>query len=80
MPDIILYTKDNCPLCEYAKEELMKLNKQMNVTYEEVDIYKDDLLLEKFGLMIPVVEYRGERVQYGRVDAESLLNFLKNGN
>gem|GEM_PF-4708930 len=34
---IIIYTKENCPYCELAKE----LIKSENIEYEERDIYAD---------------------------------------
>ncbi|WP_042350712.1 glutaredoxin family protein [Bacillus massiliigorillae] len=78
--ELQLYSKKNCHLCDIAKKELELLKQRVGITYQEIDIYNDDQLLEKYGLMIPVVEYKGEIIQYGRVDCEEIQKFLKNRN
>jgi glutaredoxin len=62
---VILYSKVDCGLCEKAKAVLQELQREFSFEVEEIDIYKDDRLLEKYQLMIPVVEVDGEEVQYG---------------
>jgi glutaredoxin len=74
---IILYTREKCPLCDEAKEEMAKL-RHLGYEIEEIDIYQDDELIERFGLMIPVVEYNGEILQYGQVDAYTVKRLLQN--
>ncbi len=43
----------------------------------EHNIEEDDQLHEKFMLMIPVVEYHGEIIQYGNLDYVTLLEALE---
>ena len=43
----------------------------------EHNIEEDDQLHEKFMLMIPVVEYQGEIIQYGNLDYVTLLEALE---
>lgn len=71
-----LYTRDRCHLCDTAKEHLNALRTE-KIYYEEIDIDKDDYLTEKYGLMIPVVEYNGEVIQYGQIDQVTIKRFLK---
>lgn len=70
------YTKVDCPLCEKAKARLQELQSQMDFTIEEVDIYQDDELLERYQIMIPVVEYQGEMLGYGIIDKEEIRKRL----
>ncbi|MGN1399928.1 MAG: glutaredoxin family protein [Bacillus sp. (in: firmicutes)] len=78
--ELILYSKENCHLCNEAKKELESVKRVLDVKIREIDIYKEDSLIEKFGLMIPVVEYEGQIIQYGRIDSGKVVNFLKNTN
>lgn len=71
-----LYTKKNCPLCDKAKAILLKLKMRWEFDYMEVDIYESDELLEKYGLMIPVVEVNGKEVQFGQIDEFTIEEVL----
>ncbi|WP_339147781.1 MULTISPECIES: glutaredoxin family protein [unclassified Sutcliffiella] len=70
------FTKVDCPLCDKAKTKLKELQSEYNFTIEEFDIYKDDVLLEKYQLMIPVVEHEGEMLAYGQVNKEEVRKRL----
>ncbi|MGM0836067.1 MAG: glutaredoxin family protein [Bacillota bacterium] len=70
------YTKVDCPLCEKAKARLQELQSEMDFIIEEVDIYRDDALLEKYQIMIPVVEYQEEMLGYGIIDKEEIRKRL----
>ncbi|MFE7060572.1 glutaredoxin family protein [Sutcliffiella sp. NPDC057660] len=70
------YTKVDCPLCEKAKVRLQELQSEMDFTIEEVDIYQDDALLEKYQIMIPVVELDGEMLGYGIINKEEIRKRL----
>lgn len=72
-----LYSRTECPLCEKAKLVLEEVQKESGVQYEEIDIYNNDELTELFGLMIPVVEWQGEIIQYGQVDKYKLCQCIK---
>ena len=74
---IVLYTKKDCPLCLEAKMNLMLVGEIVPLKIEERDIEEKDEWMEKYGMMIPVVEYDGEMIQYGRVDYPTLLGRLK---
>lgn len=75
-----LYTKHRCHLCEKAKEIILELKEKWNFQYIEVDIYESDDLIEKYGLMIPVVEIDGEEVQYGQIDKKFISETLTRKN
>lgn len=63
-----LYSRPRCHLCETAREILEDLQKNFNFSIEEINIDLDDALVEKYGIMIPVVELDGEEIQYGIVN------------
>jgi glutaredoxin len=71
-----MYSRDGCPLCDEALEELNLLKQTMNIEIEVVDIYKDDALLEQYQLMIPVVEYDGNMLGYGKIKKDFIRKRL----
>lgn len=75
--EIILYTKEKCPLCDDAKTLLEVVLYDYDIKIREIDIYKDDKLLEEFQLMIPVVELDGEVVDYGQIDPTKVMKRLQ---
>ncbi|MBN3554360.1 glutaredoxin family protein [Fictibacillus nanhaiensis] len=75
---VILYTKTHCPLCNEAHKLLQKLQQEILFAIESIDIYQDDLLLEKYGLMIPVVEVDGKEVDYGILSESVVKKALTN--
>lgn len=73
MKEIVVYSKHGCPLCDEAIEIIKDLQEEFPLQMKEIDIYVDDHLLEKYQLMIPVVEMDGEMIAYGKVDK----NFIR---
>ncbi|WP_377887760.1 glutaredoxin family protein [Alkalihalobacillus sp. R86527] len=73
---VMLYTKETCPLCDEAYSILEDLQTEVDFTIESVDIYQNDALLEKFMVMIPVVEVDGEIVDYGRISRKNIRKRL----
>ena len=63
-----LYSRPRCHLCETAREILEELQQDWNFAIEEINIDLDDELVEKYGIMIPVVELDREELQYGIVN------------
>lgn len=74
---LTFFTKENCGLCEEAKEaiELIRLDNDIEVT--EIDIYSDDTLLEEYQLMIPVIQIDGQTIAYGKIHKNDILNAIK---
>jgi glutaredoxin len=75
---LIFYTKDHCSLCDLAEDliELLKIDFDFEV--EKVDIYQDDQLLEKYQLLIPVVEVDGKQVDVSGMDYNNLRKLFTN--
>ncbi|MGV3487253.1 MAG: glutaredoxin family protein [Tuberibacillus sp.] len=74
---VILYSRPQCHLCIEAKEMLDIICPSLGMTYKEIDIYSNDALLEKYQLMIPVVEVDGEIIDYGKVTYSKLRKGLE---
>ncbi|MDC3412287.1 glutaredoxin family protein [Aquibacillus sp. 3ASR75-11] len=74
---VILYTKNNCSLCDEAKELLQLLQAKHPFELKEVNIYQDDALLEKYQIMIPVVEVNGKEIDSGIISLLTIEEALK---
>jgi len=74
--EVIFYSKENCSLCDKGLAIIHELQKEFDFEYKVVDIYQDDKLLEKFQIMIPVVEIAEEVVTYGILDKDSIRKRL----
>ncbi len=53
---VTLYAKEDCELCDQAKADLISLQAEIPHQLIEIDIQADPLLLERFGMHVPVVE------------------------
>jgi pterin-4a-carbinolamine dehydratase len=62
--DVVLYTRQNCPLCEKAKATLVAAR----VVPREVDVDLDLDLLRRFNDHVPVVSIDGEEAFRHRID------------
>ncbi len=71
-----MYSKVNCSLCDKGKKVLEELKKEFPLEINEIDIYQDDLLLEKYQIMIPVVEIDGEEVEFGIIHKDVIRKRL----
>jgi glutaredoxin len=72
---INFYTTSGCHLCEQALAMLHKL--ALDVTVVEVEIADDELLLAKYGLVIPVVNVANTGQEIGwPFSAEELREFI----
>lgn len=58
-----LYSRPRCHLCETARGILEDLQTKWNFTIEEINIDLEDELVEKYGIMIPVIELDGEELR-----------------
>lgn len=57
---------------------LQELTSEYSLHIKEVDIYEDDALLEKYQVMIPVVEIDGKEVAYGIIHKNVMIQHIKN--
>ncbi|MFJ8066079.1 glutaredoxin family protein [Psychrobacillus sp. NPDC096426] len=70
------YTRPGCHLCEDARIVLKLVQDDVAFEIKEFNIEEDDKLHEKYMLMIPVVEFENEIIQYGQIDYVTILDAL----
>lgn len=70
------YSRPNCSLCTEGLVTLKLVQEEIPFNIEMVNIEEDDVLHEKYMLMIPVVEVSDEIVQYGALDYVTLFEGL----
>ncbi len=73
---ITLYSRPNCCLCDDAEAVIRKVIPRYNVTFEIVDVSKDEALEQAFGPMVPVVAIDGRVLFYGKVSELRLHRIL----
>ncbi len=75
-PTLVLYSKEDCGLCDEAKEALRPICARFGVRLEEMDITQNPELLARFGEEIPVGFLNGEKVFKYRVESGRLRRLL----
>jgi glutaredoxin len=60
MHKVVIYSKEGCHLCKRALKELRALQEEGGFELKVTDITKDNVLLERYYLSIPVVELDGD--------------------
>lgn len=73
---ITLYSRPNCQLCIEAVETLKLVQQTIDFMIEHINIEQNDELHDRFVLMIPVVAYEDEILQYGTIDYTTILEAL----
>lgn len=74
---INFYMKKNCPLCDEALEILNILKADYPFTLTERNIYTNDEWLERYLLIIPVIEIGDQQLHAGEINFDSIRQFLK---
>ena len=67
-PRLLVYTREECDLCEAFIAEL----KQLVSDFEVRDVDDDSAARRRFGLKVPVLTCDGRLVCYGRLDAAAV--------
>ncbi|MER1985690.1 MAG: glutaredoxin family protein [Solibacillus sp.] len=73
---IQLYSRPHCELCEEGLRTLKLVQEDVPFEIEVINIEDDDVLHEKYMLMIPVVVLDDEILQYGQLDYPTLLEAI----
>jgi glutaredoxin len=76
-PDVTLYTKVGCHLCEEAKAAIVPLLREFHATLREIDIEGDATLMERFGCDIPVIYIGRKKAAKHRVNLEQFRHQLQ---
>ena len=76
MKKITYYSKPNCGLCVDGLVTLKLVQEDIPCEIDIYNIEENDDLHEKYMLMVPVVEFKGEMIQYGQLDYVTLIEAL----
>lgn len=69
-------SRPNCSLCNEGLLTMQLVKEDVEFELQIINIEEDDALHEKYMLMIPVVMYEGEVIQYGQLDYPTVLGAL----
>ena len=72
VPEVLMYARPGCGLCDEAREVIMAVRARTSFEYREVDVTGDDSLELEYGIRIPVVLVDGRELFEIRVDAGRL--------
>lgn len=78
MPQLIVYYRDGCHLCEQVMASLLQLKSELGYEIRQVNIDDDEYFYKKYQADIPVVTYQDEVVFYHFFDEIALRNALAN--
>jgi glutaredoxin len=72
LPNVTLYSKPDCPLCDEARQALGRVHGRVAFDLDELDITTDGELEARLRERIPVVALDGEELFDFHVDEEAL--------
>ena len=73
---VTLYSKPGCHLCDDARAAVERVCRDLDVSWEEVDITADPDLQQRYGEQIPVTLVDGRQHDFWRVDPTRLTRAL----
>jgi glutaredoxin len=76
-PQVVLYTRAGCHLCDEAKEQLRALRQQAAFDLREVDIDQDPELRQLYNDEVPVIFINGRKAFKYRIDPRQFLKLLQ---
>lgn len=77
MPEVVLYSKPGCCLCDELKQQLTRLQKRHRFEWSEINILDHPDAFERFQHEIPVVFVRGREAFRHHLDEKQLLKLLR---
>lgn len=77
-PYLTLFTRPGCHLCDDAWELLLVLATEFDWEAAKVDISDDEVLLNRLGNLVPVVDVEGGPLVYPPLTTEALLDAVAN--
>ncbi|MGH9782623.1 MAG: glutaredoxin family protein [Terriglobia bacterium] len=78
LPEVVLYTRAGCHLCEEAKEQIRSAQTDTPFAFREVDIDLDPELRARFNEEVPVIFIDGKKAFKYRLDLRAFRKRLKN--
>jgi len=77
LPEVVLYTRTRCHLCDEAKEQLRELSKKAAFELREIDIDHDPELQRRYNEEVPVIFINGRKAFKYRIEARRFLERLR---
>ena len=76
LPQVVLYTRVGCSLCEQAEAALIALCEPLGFVLDARDVDQDATLLKRYGDRVPVVTCGARELAEGSIDARGLRDVL----
>ena len=76
MPEVIVYSRKHCHLCEVVKEKLARLQSHSSFQWHEIDIDTDPELQRLYNEEVPVVFIGGRKAFKYTLDEKEFLKKL----
>jgi glutaredoxin len=76
MPEVVVYSRKGCHLCDVVKQQLTNLQSSADFTWREIDIDSDPELVRKFNDEVPVILIDGRKAFKYRIDERQFLRAL----
>lgn len=76
LPNVVMYSRKGCHLCEVVKESLDKLSRRGGFTWHEVDVDLDPELRRLYNDQVPVVFIDGRKAFKYHLDEKEFLRKL----
>jgi glutaredoxin len=74
---VTIYSKPGCHLCDEMKTIVRRVQHgRPDISFEEIDISKDAVLLDRYGVEIPVLMIDGRKVGKYRITETALKEML----
>lgn len=76
-PEVLLYTRSGCCLCDEAKQLLKVLSTKARFSLREIDIDQDPELRRRYNDEVPVIFIHGRKAFKYRIDPKQFLRRLE---
>lgn len=76
MPEVTLYTRRGCHLCDDVKATLARAARKAPFTLREIDIDSDPALQAEYNDQVPVVAINGRKAFKYHLDEDDFLKVL----
>ncbi len=73
--NLILYFREGCHLCDDMRRELYPFIQQHNLKLLEIDIDRDEALIEKYNVKVPVLCLDDEEICHHFFDHDMLTQY-----
>lgn len=80
MPQLTLFHRPDCHLCQAMQKELDGLSREVSFELNLVDVDRDPDLERRYGFYVPVLELAGQTLCYYHFNREKVLAALKEAN